>query len=155
MEGSGVGRIHHRGHRELRERLGRSVKSVDEYIEGQPEERRAKLEEVRAAILGAAPHAEEVVSYGMAGYKLAGKRLLFFAGWKKFYSLYPVGRREREVFADELKGLEVEGSTLRLPWTAKIPVGLIQGLVRLRAEGVLAPPQRTQRTQRKAKGKGA
>ena len=114
------------------------MKSVDEYIAGQPEEFRAKLEEVRAAIRGVAPEAAELVSYGMAGYKLGGKRLMFFAGWKEHWSLYPVGKREQSLFAKELKGLEVDGSTVRIPWRAKVPVKLIEGLVKFRAQELLA-----------------
>src|SRR5947209_7978073 len=133
------------------------MKSVDEYIGAQPEEFRAKLEEVRAAIRGAAPEAEEVISYKMAGYKLRGKRLIFFAAWKEHWSLYPVGKREQSLFAKELKGLEVEGSTVRIPWRAKVPVKLIEGLVKFRAEEMLghSPRNATGRHGEKQGKKGA
>src|SRR5947209_400103 len=133
------------------------MKSVDEYIGGQPEEFRAKLEVVRAAVRWVATEAAELVSYGMAGYKLGGKRLMFFAGWKEHWSLYPVGKREQSLFAKELKGLEVDGSTVRIPWRAKVPVKLIEGLVKFRAEGVLghSPRNATGRHGEKQGKKGA
>src|SRR5690242_2634516 len=63
-------------------------KSVDEYIATQPEAVRPKLEQVRAAIRRAVPEAVEVIGYRMPGYKLHGKPLLYFAGFKEHYSLF-------------------------------------------------------------------
>lgn len=48
--------------------------TVDEYISAQPEVLRRKLAQVRAAIRRAVPEAQEVIGYGMPGYKLEGKR---------------------------------------------------------------------------------
>jgi uncharacterized protein YdhG (YjbR/CyaY superfamily) len=57
-------------------------KSVDEYIAAQPEAVRPKLEQVRAAIRRAVPEAVEGIGYRMPGYKLHGKPMLYFAGFK-------------------------------------------------------------------------
>ena len=57
-------------------------KSVDEYIAAQPEALRPKLEQVRAAIRRAVPEAVEGIGYRMPGYKLYGKPMLYFAGFK-------------------------------------------------------------------------
>ena len=54
-------------------------KSVDEYIAGQAEAVRPKLEQVRAAIRRAVPEAVEGIGYRMPGYKLHGKPMLYFA----------------------------------------------------------------------------
>jgi len=62
-------------------------KSVDEYIASQPEALRPKLEQVRAAIRKAVPEAVEGIGYRMPGYKLHGKPMLYFAGFKEHYSL--------------------------------------------------------------------
>jgi uncharacterized protein YdhG (YjbR/CyaY superfamily) len=64
-------------------------KSVDEYIAAQPEALRPKLEQVRAAIRKAVPEAVEGIGYRMPGYKLHGKPMLYFAGFKEHYSLLP------------------------------------------------------------------
>jgi hypothetical protein len=58
-------------------------KSVDEYIDAQPEAVRPKLEQVRAAIRKAVPEAVESIGYRMPGYKLHGKPMLYFAGFKE------------------------------------------------------------------------
>ena len=63
-------------------------KSVDEYIAGQPEAVRPKLEQVRAAIRSAVPEAVENIGYRMPGYKVHGKPMLYFAAFKGHYSLF-------------------------------------------------------------------
>src|SRR4051812_17295425 len=63
--------------------------TVDDYLAAQPAPARAQLARVRAAIRKAAPRAEELISYGIAGYKLGGRVLIYFAGWKEHFSLYP------------------------------------------------------------------
>src|SRR5262245_6930139 len=47
-------------------------RSVDEYMATQPEAARAALEQVRAAIRKALPSADEVISYQIPAYRLAG-----------------------------------------------------------------------------------
>ena len=64
-------------------------KSVDAYLASQPAASRAVLRRVRGLIRGAAPRAEETISYQIPTYKLDGERLIYFAGWKQHYSLYP------------------------------------------------------------------
>lgn len=60
---------------------GRVPNAIDEYIAAQPEPLRPKLEQVRAAIRRAVPEAVEGFGYGMPGYKLNGRPLLYFAGF--------------------------------------------------------------------------
>ena len=48
---------------------------------------------MRATIRKAVPKAEESISYKIPTYKLRGERLLYFAGWKQHYSLYPATKR--------------------------------------------------------------
>jgi len=71
-------------------------KSVDEYIAAQPEALRSKLEQVRAAIRRAVPDAVESIGYRMPGYKLHGKPMLYFAGFKEHYSLFAASHRPGE-----------------------------------------------------------
>ncbi|HJY05635.1 MAG TPA: DUF1801 domain-containing protein, partial [Bryobacteraceae bacterium] len=57
-------------------------KSVDEYIAAQPEAMQPKLEQVRAAIRRAVPEVLEGIGYGIPGYKLHGKPMLYFGGFR-------------------------------------------------------------------------
>ena len=76
--------------------------SVDDYIASQPEAVQGTLERVRSAIRKAVPTAEEVISYKIPCYKLPGGPVIFFAGWKQHYSLYPANARLIAAFKDEL-----------------------------------------------------
>lgn len=107
-------------------------KSVDEYIAAQPEAVQAVLGRVRRAIRVALPEAEELISYQMPAYKIGSDRVLYFAGWKRHYSLYPAGARLVEAFQDELARYEVSKGTIRFPLSEPVPVKLIGSIARFR-----------------------
>jgi uncharacterized protein YdhG (YjbR/CyaY superfamily) len=110
------------------------IKSVDDYIAAQPEPTAHILELVRGTIRKALPKAEEVISYKMPAYKLHGKIVLYFAGWKQHYSIYPVGASLLAAFKDELADYEVGKGTIRFPLNVPVPVKLIEGIARFRAK---------------------
>jgi uncharacterized protein YdhG (YjbR/CyaY superfamily) len=62
-------------------------KSVDDYIASQPDDVRGILERVRTTIRKAVPRAEEVIWYNIPTYKLHDSAVIYFAGWKKHYSI--------------------------------------------------------------------
>jgi uncharacterized protein YdhG (YjbR/CyaY superfamily) len=109
-------------------------KSVDEYIAAQPEAMRDVLERVRSSIRKAMPTAEEVISYKIPAYRLKGGPVLWFAGWKRHYSLYPAGDRLVAAFRDELASYEVSKGTIRFPLSEPVPVKLIEGIAKFRAK---------------------
>lgn len=109
-------------------------KSVDEYIASQPEAAQGVLQLVRNAIRKALPGADELISYQIPAYKLHGDRVLYFAGWKQHYSLYPATRLVAEAFKDELARYELKSSTLRLPFSEPVPVKLIGRIAKFRAK---------------------
>ena len=65
------------------------AKTVDEYIASQPDAARSVLERVRSTIRKALPAADEVISYQIPAFKLHGRVVIYFAGWKQHYSIYP------------------------------------------------------------------
>jgi uncharacterized protein YdhG (YjbR/CyaY superfamily) len=111
-------------------------KSVDEYIAAQPEAVRAKLERVRAAIRSAVPEAEEGIGYRMPGFKLHGKPLLYFAGFKGHYSVFAASGTFFAALEDELRGYERRKGTVQFPLTKPVPVKLISRIAKLRAAGI-------------------
>jgi uncharacterized protein YdhG (YjbR/CyaY superfamily) len=113
-------------------------KSVDEYIAAQAEAVRAKLEQVRAAIRKAVPDAVEGIGYRMPGYKLHGKPLLYFAGFKEHYSLFAASGTFFAALEDELSGYELRKGTVHFPLTKPVPVKLISRIAKLRAAGIAA-----------------
>ena len=111
-------------------------KSVDEYIASQPEAVRGLLTRVRKAIRKAVPKAEETISYTIPAYKLHGDRMLFFAGWRQHYSLYPATKGVIEAFKDDLTPYAVSKGTIRLPLSKPVPVKLIGRIAKFRAKEV-------------------
>src|SRR5271169_6837061 len=90
-------------------------KSVDQYIASQPDAVQAILERVRSAIRKAVPRAEEVISYQIPTYKLHNRAVLYFAGWKQHYSLYPATERVVAAFHEELAPYELKKGTIGFP----------------------------------------
>ena len=113
-------------------------KSVDEYIAAQPEAVRPKLEQVRAAIRRAVREAVEDIGYRMPGYKLHGKSMLYFAGFKEHYSLFAASGTFFAALEDELRGYELRKGTVHFPFTKPVPVKLISRIAKLRAAGIAA-----------------
>jgi uncharacterized protein YdhG (YjbR/CyaY superfamily) len=111
-------------------------KSVDEYIAAQPEALRPKLEQVRAAIRKAVPEAVEVIGYRMPGYKLNGKAMLYFAGFKNHYSLFAASGSFFATLEEELRGYELRKGTVHFPIDKPVPVKLISRIAKLRAAGI-------------------
>lgn len=107
--------------------------SVDEYIASKQEPARGLLSAVRDAIRGALPDAEESISYGMPTYKIAGAPVIYFAGWKKHYSLYPVSA-DLITSLPELSAYEIEKGTIRFQLSQPVPTDLIARIATLRAE---------------------
>lgn len=112
--------------------------SVDEYLAGQTDALRGKLRQVREAIRKVAPEAIEVISYQMPTYKVDGTALIYFAGWKQHYSLYPAGERMLSALKDELAPFEVSKGTIRFPISKPVPVALIERITRFRLREIAA-----------------
>ena len=77
-------------------------RSVDDYIASQPEATQSVLERVRSIIRKALPGAEEAISYQIPAYKLRGQAVVYFAGWKQHYSLYPASAPLVKAYKAEL-----------------------------------------------------
>jgi uncharacterized protein YdhG (YjbR/CyaY superfamily) len=111
-------------------------KSVDEYLASQPRAVQAVLERVRTIIRKAVPGAEEVISYQIPAYKLRGSRVIYFAGWKEHYSLYPIPHLADAAFQAQIAPYEAGKGTLRFPLSEPVPVKLIERIAKLRAREV-------------------
>lgn len=114
------------------------VNSVREYIASKPKKSRASLEAVRRAILGAIPTVHEGLAYQMPAYTLNGVGVLYFAGWKAHYSLYPASDALAAEFAKELAPYERSKGTIKFRLSAPVPVRLIARIAKFRAQQVSA-----------------
>lgn len=105
--------------------------TADEYIAGFPNEIQLILNQVRTTIKQAAPDAEESMSYGMPAYKLMGKPLVYFAGFKNHIGFYatPSGHTE---FAKELSKYKQGKGSVQFPIDKPMPLELISLIVQFR-----------------------
>jgi uncharacterized protein YdhG (YjbR/CyaY superfamily) len=114
------------------------VETIDDYIALQPPATRTALERVRQAIHRAVPDAEECISYKIPAYRLKGRILLYFAGWKEHYSIYPASDAMVKSFDGQLDTYRVSKGTLRFPLSEPVPVKLIARIVKFRAQEIAA-----------------
>ena len=112
------------------------VKSVDEYIATHTEDVQAILSCVRSIIRNAVPGAEETISYQIPAYKLRGSAVLYFAGWKRHYSLYPATGDLATAFKDDLAPYVLTKGTIRFPLSDPVPVKLIERIAKFRAKEI-------------------
>ncbi len=107
-----------------------TFKTVDEYLKTFPPPVRLVLEKIRNTIRSAAPGAEEMISYGIPGYKYQGM-LIYFAGFKNHVSVYPAPRSAEE-FKKELSTYEGGKGTVQFPLGKPVPLDLVRRIVRFR-----------------------
>jgi uncharacterized protein YdhG (YjbR/CyaY superfamily) len=113
---------------------GAELRSVDEYIGKHPEEVQAILRRVRSTLRKALPGAEEVISYQIPSYKAHGGYVVYFAGWKQHYSLYPATGLLVAAFKTDLAPYEVSKGTIRFPLSQPVPVKLIERIAKFLAK---------------------
>jgi uncharacterized protein YdhG (YjbR/CyaY superfamily) len=113
------------------------ITSVEAYIAAQPSTAQRALERVRRTIRKALPASEETISYGMPTYKMHGRAVIYFAGWKTHYSLYPIGKHIVAALEDDLARYDVDKSTVRFSLSKPVPVTLIAKIAKLRARDLL------------------
>jgi uncharacterized protein YdhG (YjbR/CyaY superfamily) len=101
--------------------------TVDEYIAAFPPEVQAILQEVRRVIRGAAPEAQEVISYRMPAFKQTGV-LVYFGGFKGHIGLYPPISGDAWILKASLPYAGPKGN-LRFPLDQPIPYELIERIV--------------------------
>ena len=109
-------------------------KSMDEYIATFPPDVQATLQRVRTTIRKAVPKAEEAISYQIPTFKLHASYVVYFAGWKQHYSLYPASSQLVAAFKDELAPYQVNKGTIRFPLSKPVPVKLIAGIAKFLAK---------------------
>ena len=99
--------------------------TVDEYIASFPPEVQRTLEEVRAAIRAVVPGTEERISYGIPTFALNGRYVVYFSGWKRHVSVYPIPDADPEL-AQAIKPFMAGKGTLKFALDKPIPIELIQ-----------------------------
>lgn len=108
------------------------------YLDALPHGQRETVERLSATVRAAAPDAEEAFSYGMPGFTLGGRSLVWVAAWKHHYSLYPVSAAQVASLAAPGEIYETEKGTIRFPADAPLPYDLVTRLVKARVAEIEA-----------------
>jgi uncharacterized protein YdhG (YjbR/CyaY superfamily) len=105
--------------------------TIDEYLAGVPEDKRAALEQLREQIRAVVPDATEVISYGLPTFKLDGRWFVAFGVTKTHCSFY-TGGAPLEAHAEELAGYRLWKGTINYPPDQPLPAELVTKLVKVR-----------------------
>src|SRR4051794_33013554 len=105
---------------------------IDAYLQSIDEPGRATLEEMRRRILLAVPHAEQVISYAVPGFKVEGKTVAGLAAFKNHLSYLPHSGSVLAELVDELAGYTMTKSALHFPLDTPLPTALVRQLLEVR-----------------------
>ena len=104
---------------------------TEKYIAQFPEDVRDILNEIWQIILEEAPEATEKIAYGMPGFYLNKKPMVYFAAYKNHIGFYaiPTGHEE---FKKELSVYKQGKGSVQFPLKDEIPYQLIHKIVKFR-----------------------
>ncbi|MBF6471736.1 MULTISPECIES: iron chaperone [Nocardia] len=104
--------------------MAEQPENIDAYLAGFPDDVREILSGIRAAIRRALPDATEAISYDIPTFKLHGRNVVHFAGWKQHVSLYPIPDGD-PALERELEPYRAGKGTLRFRLGEPVPYELI------------------------------
>ncbi len=115
----------------------KKFKTVDEYIESQPEDTKRTLLALRGIIKKAVPNATELFNYDIPAYALVkgGKRdkQIMIAGYKTFAGFY-TGTGILEHFSKALAGYKVGKASVQFPNNQPLPKSVIVEIIKFKKE---------------------
>lgn len=109
-------------------------KTVDDYFESVPPEKRDKLKQLRNCIKKAIPEAKEHISYNMPAYKF-DKVLVYFASFENHIGFYPTPSAI-QAFKERLSEYKFAKGSVQFPHSGDIPVQLVTDICRFRLNEV-------------------
>lgn len=112
---------------------------IDKYFASLDEPKRSTLEEMRRRILDVVPKAEQVISYGVPGFKVQGKMIAGLAAFKNHLSYVPHSGSVLSQLQDEIGDYKQTKSALHFAVDQPLPQHLVRQLllVRMRECGLL------------------
>jgi uncharacterized protein YdhG (YjbR/CyaY superfamily) len=106
--------------------------TVDEYLSGVDDEKRAALEGLRAQIRAVVPEAEERIAYGIPTYRYEGESLVGFGAGKRHCAFYLMSAGVLDGFEEELADRDSSGGTVRFLPNDPLPDALVRTLIEAR-----------------------
>lgn len=113
------------------------IPEIRKYINQFPDEVQERLVQLHELILNENKEIVEHFGYKMPAYRLKGKPLLYFAGYKNHIGLYakPI---THEKFKEELSCYKQGKGSVQFPLNQPLPVELIKRMVSFRVSEALA-----------------
>lgn len=111
---------------------------IDDYLKDVEPAQKAALERVRVIVRQTVPDAEEVITYGMPGFKYKKKYLIAFAAFKDHLSVFPAAGPV-EALRDELSGFEQTKGSVHFTVEHPVPDELIKELLTIRVNDINDP----------------
>jgi uncharacterized protein YdhG (YjbR/CyaY superfamily) len=112
---------------------------VRAYLALQPPVARKALAAIRRAVRTVVPGATEHFSYGVPGFRVNDQPLVWYAGFRRHVSLYPMTAAVRQAHADAIRRYKTSTGTIQFPLDEPVPLLLIKRLVKARAGEVRRP----------------
>lgn len=112
-------------------------RTVDEYISQFSGDTKIRLTTLRRLVMHEAPEAEEGIMYGLVGYKLHKKPLVYFGGFDHHIGFYATPNGH-EAFAADLAPYKQGKGSVQFPLDEPLPLQLIERMVRHRLHIVKA-----------------
>ncbi len=107
--------------------------TVEEYIDGFPDEVQLILRRTREALLEAIPGGTEKIRYGMPAVVFGSRYAIHYGAWKKHLGLYPVPMADAEL-EPLLEPLRTTRSTVAFVYSRPVPYELIRRIARYLVE---------------------
>ncbi len=113
--------------------MATTFETIDDYITSFPPEVRDVLQAIRRTMHDAVPGAGETISYNIPTITLDDRPLVYFAGWKRHVSVYPIPDGD-EAYESQLAPYRSGASTARFLLAEPIPHDLIARITTLHRE---------------------
>lgn len=106
---------------------------VDTYIARFDGDVRERLVTMRRLVHETAPDAIEAFSYGLVGYKLNGKPLVYFGGFERHVGFYATPNGH-SAFEKEFAPYKQGKGSVQLPLSEPLPIDLIKQVIAYRID---------------------
>lgn len=118
------------------------MNEVEKYIQGFDAVTQQRLQTLRSIVAELVPEAHESIKYGVIGYMVDGKPLVYFGGFTRHIGFYatPSGQA---AFKAALAPYKQGKGSVQFPHTQPLPIPLIRDMVRYRQTDTRASTART------------
>lgn len=113
------------------------MKTVEEYLEGLPEDIRHRISTLRTLVMESVPGATESISYGMPAYKFKNKPLIYFAAFPRHIGIYALPAAHK-AFEGSLQLYKKGKGSFQVRHSQPIPLDLIRAMIEYNVHSIMA-----------------